>query len=220
MWGNWLVDCVPNTGRPGHVDVVPGPPEPPQDGDAVERSVSHDVELFSRHQPGWYCRLFSLTQKTVRVSAAEDLHGGVSKGLEPPEHSIWELRVEISDAGKVSRVTEVNEAVVTVELAEDLQSLGVLAGDVVINPQPPARVQPPGSLSQSLEQTQEPFHSVGWLTIGQVPGGRIGSDQEATLLGDEEYDITLASYGLETGTQTRIESDCGNFQGAIVQGMI
>ena len=39
-------------------------------------------------------------------------------------------------------------------------------------------------------------------------------------LEDEEYDITLASYGLGTGTQTRIESDCGNFQGAIVQGMI
>ena len=38
--------------------------------------------------------------------------------------------------------------------------------------------------------------------------------------GDVEYDITLASYGPGTGTQTRIESDCGNFQGAIVQGMI
>ena len=40
------------------------------------------------------------------------------------------------------------------------------------------------------------------------------------ILVDEEYDITLSSYGLGTGTQTRIESDCGNFQKAIVQGMI
>ena len=40
------------------------------------------------------------------------------------------------------------------------------------------------------------------------------------ILVDEEYDITLASYGSGTGTQTRIESDCGNFQGAIAQGII
>ena len=31
------------------------------------------------------------------------------------------------------------------------------------------------------------------------------------LLVYEEYDITVASFGLGTGKQTRIESDCGNF---------
>ena len=31
------------------------------------------------------------------------------------------------------------------------------------------------------------------------------------IIVDEEYDITVASFGLGTGKQTRIESDCGNF---------
>ena len=178
------LDCVPHTGGPGHVDVVPGPPEAPQDWDAVERPVPHDVELFSRPQPGRHCSLLPLSQETVRVSAAEDLHGGVGEGLEPPEHSIWELGVEISSDGEVSRVTEVNRAVVTVELAEELQSLGVLAGEVVVNPQPPPGVQSPGGLGQSLEQTQVSLHSVGGLTIGQVPRGRRESDCEVSVRSD------------------------------------
>ena len=131
----------------------------------MKRSVSHDVELFSRSQPGAHCRLLPLTEETVRVSAAEDLHGGVGQGLEPPEHSIGELSVEISSGGQVPRVTEINEAVVTVELTEDVQGLGVLAGDVVVDPQSPPREQSAGGLCQRLEQSQEPRHGVAGLTV-------------------------------------------------------
>ena len=114
----------------------------------------------------------SLTQIAVRVSAAEDLDGGVSKGLEPPEHSIRKLRVEISNDWQVPRVTEVNEAVVTVELAEDLQRLGVLAGDVVVNPHPPTGEQTAERLGQRLEQAEEPLYGFGGVAVLLVPGGR------------------------------------------------
>ena len=140
--------------------------------------VPHDVELFSRPQPVTHCRLLPLTEETVRVSAAEDLHGGVGQGLEPPEHSIWELSVEISNDGQVPRVTEVNKAVVTVELTEEVHGLGVLAGDVVVNPKSPPREQSPGCLGQRLEQSQEPLDSVGGVTTVQVPAGRIQSDSQ------------------------------------------
>ena len=167
------MERVPDTDCPGHVYVVAGSPQAPQDWDTVKGSVPHHVELFSRPQPGAHRRLLSLTEETVRVSAAEDLHGWVGQGLEPPEHSIGELSVEVSNAGQFSRVTEINEAVVTVELTEEVQGLGVLAGHIVVDPQPPPREQPPGSLGQWLEQAQEPLHGVGWLSVVQVPGGRI-----------------------------------------------
>ena len=51
--------------------------------------------------------------------------------------------------------------------------LGVLAGHVMVDPQPPPREQPPGRLGQWLEQAQEPLHGVGGLSVVQVPGGRI-----------------------------------------------
>ena len=137
----------------------------------MEGSVPQYVELFPGPQPGRHCRLLSLTQQTVRVSAAEDLHGGVGQGLEPPEHSIGELSVEISSGGQVPRVTEVNEAVVTVELTEHVQGLGVLAGDVVVDPQSPPREQSAGGLCQGLEQSQEPLHGVGGVTVVKAPVG-------------------------------------------------
>ena len=51
------------------------------------------------------------------------------------------------------------------------QFLGVLAGDVVVDPQPPPREQPPGGLCQGLEQSEEPLHGVGGVTVVLVPGG-------------------------------------------------
>ena len=156
-------------GRPAKVVVVAGSPKSRQDLRPVKRSVPHHVKLFSRPQPGTHCRLLPLTEETVRVSAAEDLHGGVGQGLEPPEHSIWELSVEISNGGQVPRVTEVNEAVVTVELTEEVQSLGVLAGHVVVDPQPPPREQSRGGLGQWLEQSQEPLHKVSGVPVLLVP---------------------------------------------------
>ena len=164
-----MVERVPDTDCPGHVDVIDSSPQAPQDWDTVKGTVPHDVELFSRPQPGRHCRLLSLSEETVRVSAAEYLHGGVGQGLEPPEPSNRELSVEISNGGQVPRVTEVNEAVVTVELTEEVQSLGVLAGDVVVDPQSPARVQSPGGLRQWLEQSQEPLHKVSGGTVTPVP---------------------------------------------------
>ena len=164
---------LPQSSSPGEVDVVDGTPETARDQNSVERTVPHHVELLSRPQPGGDCGLLPLTEETVRVSAAEDLHGGVGERLEPPESSNRELSVEVSYAGKVSRVTKVNKAVVTVELTEEVQGLGVLAGHIVVDPQPPPREQPPGSLGQWLEQAQEPLHGVGGLSVVQVPGGRI-----------------------------------------------
>ena len=55
------------------------------------------------------------------------------------------------------------------ELAEEVQSLVVLAGDVLVNPQPPPREQYPGGLSQWLEQSQEPLHKVSGVTVLLVP---------------------------------------------------
>ena len=168
-----LLHSVPQSSHPGEVDVVDGSPEPRQDWRPVERPVPHHVELLSRPQPGGDCGLLPLTEETVRVSTAEDLHGGVGERLEPPESSNRELSVEVSYPGKFSRVTEVNKAVVTVELTEEVQGLGVLAGHIVVDPQPPPREQPPGRLGQWLEQAQEPLHGVGGLSVVQVPGGRI-----------------------------------------------
>ena len=113
----------PHSHRPADVGVVDGPPEPGQDGGAVEGSVPHDVELFTRDQPGTHCRLLPRSQETVHISAAECEDRGVTQHLKPPEPSNGELCVEISNGGKVSGVTEINEAVVTVELTEQTQSL-------------------------------------------------------------------------------------------------
>ena len=160
---------LPQGGRPGDVEVVDGSPEATRDFNTVEGPVSHDVELLSRPQPGGHCRRLPLTEETVRVSAAEHLHGGVGQRLEPPEPSYRELSVEVSNTGQVSRVTQVNEAIVTVELAEEVQGLGVLAGHVVVDPQPPPREQSPGCLCEWLEQSQEPPHSVSGVTALQPP---------------------------------------------------
>ena len=108
---------------PGHVGVVDCSPEPGQDGGAMERSVPHDVELFARHQPGTHCGLLSRCQETVHVSAPEGEDRGVSQDWEPPEPSYGELCVEIANGGQVPGVTEINEAVVTVQLTEQTQSL-------------------------------------------------------------------------------------------------
>ena len=155
----------------------------------MERSVPHHVELLSRPQPGGDCGLLPLTEETVRVTTAEDLHGGVGERLEPPESSNRELSVEVSYAGKVSRVTEVNKAVVTVELTEEVKGLTVLAGHIVVDPQPPPREQPPGSLGQWLEQAQEPLHGVSGVTVVQVPGEVSDSYQNKLL-----YPMTDCSY--------------------------
>ena len=50
--------------------------------------------------------------------------------------------------------------------------LGVLAGHVVVDPQPPPWEQSPGGLCQWLEQSQEPLHGVGGLPLVQVPVGQ------------------------------------------------
>ena len=51
------------------------------------------------------------------------------------------------------------------------QCLGVLAGHVVVDPQPPPWEQSPGRLCQWLEQSEEPLHGVGGVTVVLVPGG-------------------------------------------------
>ena len=77
--------------------------------------------------------------------------------MKPPESSDRKLCVEISNAGEVSGVTEVNEGVVTVEITEQVESLQkesiditygcvqfylrVVLRDVVVDPHPPVRVE-------------------------------------------------------------------------------
>ena len=124
------------------VELVVCAPKSGEDGGAVEGPVLHHMDLQAGSLlPLPHGRPLPGEEVAVHILGTKHFNGGVGQCLEPPEPADGKVGVEVAHRGEGVGIAEVDVGVAAVEGTHGGPGRGVLRGDVVVDPHPPAWVE-------------------------------------------------------------------------------